>query len=311
MIAAAVAGLALGASYALLATGFTVVFGVLRRIDLAYGASIMLGLYAAIWLHREGMAGAPALAPVVIAVTVLAAAYVERLCFAPHADRPPVTAMAASFAIWMQLQEIAVLALPLHTYPFPSPFAGAWPAGALGGIRPEHVLALVAAAAIGLGLARLLGHTRFGLAVRATTENRAAAACAGIDTRRVAIAVFGLAAAIGGVAGYLIACIDGQVAPHFAMRATLDGIAAAILGGLGSIPGAIAGGLLLGLVEAAARSAWGPQQADLARYGLLLAVLAAAPGGLAGIAGAARRRLAARRRASGRRVGEASAAGEA
>ncbi|CAN0605995.1 unnamed protein product, partial [Ectocarpus sp. 12 AP-2014] len=128
LLVALPAGLALGCSYALLAVGFTLVFGVLRRINLAYGASIMIGLYGAIWLHESYRFNPLFLAPAVILITIVAGAYVERLCFAPHASRPDIIPMAASFAIWMQLQEVATLLLPQHSYAFPSLFGNVWEA---------------------------------------------------------------------------------------------------------------------------------------------------------------------------------------
>uniref|UniRef100_UPI00016A6BB5 ABC transporter permease subunit n=1 Tax=Burkholderia ubonensis TaxID=101571 RepID=UPI00016A6BB5 len=117
--------LALGASYALLASGFTLVFGVLRRVNLAYGATVMFGLYAAIRLTAPlpSVAALVAAPLVAVAATLVANLYVERLCFAPHRGGANVTAMAASFAVWMQVEEASVLLLPAHANPFPSPFA--------------------------------------------------------------------------------------------------------------------------------------------------------------------------------------------
>ena len=103
-------GLSAGASYALLGVGFTLIFGVLRRANLSYGPAIMLGVYLATWasftFHRLVL-----LAVIAVVGTMLTGAYVERLCFAPHRRGPAVAAMAASFAIWMQLEELATLLL--------------------------------------------------------------------------------------------------------------------------------------------------------------------------------------------------------
>ncbi|MFC5472484.1 branched-chain amino acid ABC transporter permease [Paraherbaspirillum soli] len=279
-------GLARGASYALLALGFTLVFGVLRRVNLAYGASIMLGIYLAIWIAQRWHIGLLLLAPAVMAVTMAAGVYVERLCFAPHAQlsrhnqRAAVTSMAASFAVWMQLEELATLLLPRHTYAFPSPFDLTVAATGALAVRLEHLVALAAAAGVALGLWALLYRTRFGLAVRAMIDSRPAAACIGINVPRISALIFALASALGGAAGYLIVSIDGQVTPMFAMWATLKGMIAAMLGGLGSLPGALAGGLMLGLLETYSQSLFGPQYRDLCGYGLLFAVLCLCPAGL-------------------------------
>lgn len=287
-------GLALGSSYALLALGFTLVFGVLRRVNLAYGATVMLGIYGALWVRQRTGIGPLLMAPVVLAVTVAAGVYVERLCFAPHARRAAVTSMAASFAVWMQLEELATLFLPRHAYPVPSPFGQAPGFAAAIGLRPGHLLALGCAAAVCAGFWVLLYRTRFGLVVRAVIGNREAAACAGIDVPKVSALIFMLASALGAVAGWLIVGIDGQVTPMFAMWATLKGLVAAVLGGLGSLPGAVAGGLLLGVVETVAQQSFGPQVRDLCSYALLLSVLALCPSGLSALWG----------RAQGRRMAE-------
>ncbi|HSK42110.1 MAG TPA: branched-chain amino acid ABC transporter permease [Arenibaculum sp.] len=287
MLAALPAGLALGSSYALLAVGFTLVFGVLRRVNLAYGATVLLGIYGAIWLHQTLGISPILMAPAVLAITLAAGVYVERLCFAPHTRRPAVTSMAASFAVWMQLEEFAVLMLPRHAYAFPSPFPRATGLAASIGFRLEHLVALGCAVGVCAGFWVLLYRTRFGLAVRALIESRQAAACAGIDVPRVSALIFSLASALGAVAGYLIVSMDGQVMPMFAMWATLKGTVAAILGGLGSLPGAVAGGLLLGIVETFTQQLFGPQVRDLCSYVLLLAVLALCPSGLSAFWGGA------------------------
>lgn len=268
------AGLALGCSYALLAVGFTLVFGVLRRINLAYGASIMTGLYGAIWLYETYSLSPLLLAPIVIAITLVAGVYVERLCFAPHGGRPDFIPMAASFAIWMQLQEIATLLLPQHSYAFPSLFGRAWEATAHIGVRLEHVLSLVSAVVVAVGVWLLLYRTRFGQTVRALSDNRQAAAYVGISVSRVSAMTFALSSVLGAIAGYLIVSVDGQITPMFAMWATLKGLIAAILGGLGSIFGAVVGGLMLGLLEMLLQTGFGPQYRDLASYVLLLILLA-------------------------------------
>ncbi len=240
----------------------------------------MLGVYLAIWVHQRFQVGSALLAPVVVSVAIAAGVYVERLCFAPHTRRAAVTSMAATFAVWMQLEELATLLLPRHSYAFPSPFGLVPAATGSSALRLEHLVALGSAAVVSVGLWRLLYRTRFGLAVRATIENRQAAACVGIDVPRVSALIFSLASALGGAAGYLIVSIDGQVTPMFATWATLKGMIAAMLGGLGSLPGAVAGGLLLGVIEAHSQSLLGPQYRDLCGYALLFALLWLCPAGL-------------------------------
>jgi branched-chain amino acid transport system permease protein len=284
-------GLSSGAAYALIALGFTLIFGVLRRANLSYGPAIMFGAYCATWLAQRGVDGLVMLALVTIAGSTLAGLYVERLCFAPHAAAPgtalrtagnagAVASMVASFALWMQLEELAVLWLPQHLYPFPALTAGdAIALGALS-LRPDAPALLACAVLVCAALWWLLGRTRFGLSVRAVVDAPDAARLAGIDVARVSVQIFALASAIGGLAGFLVSAGAGQVTPMLGMWSTLKGMIAMMLGGLGSLPGAVLGALLLGQIEAHAQWFAGPLWRDLLAYALLFALLAVRPAGL-------------------------------
>ncbi len=280
-------GLAQGSSYALLAVGFTLIFGVLRRVNLSYGPAIMAGCYAATWTHLQFGAGLILLALIAIGGAVIAGAYVERLCFAPHRNTgigtslgSPIAAMVASFALWMQFEEAATLLLPSHLYAFPPLYSG----GPLGFgpffLRVEALVTLAAAIAICLLLAWILWRTRFGLAVRAVIESPRAAELSGINVPWVFVRVFALASAIGGIAGYLVVASHEQITPMLGMWSTLKGMLAMMIGGLGSLPGAVLGGLVLGLIEAHSQWYLGPQARDLIAYLLLFVLLALRPAGL-------------------------------
>ncbi|HYN13668.1 MAG TPA: branched-chain amino acid ABC transporter permease [Burkholderiales bacterium] len=266
-------GIALGASYALLALGFTLIFGVLRRANLAYGPAIMLGAYAATWVSLNFHSGLLFLLLITLAVAMLAGVYVERLCFAPHRQGSAIAAMVASFAVWMQLEELATLLMPRHLYAFPPLYEGGpLSFGALS-IRVELLVMLGAGAAICTGLWALLYRTRFGNAVRAVIDNPAAAGLSGINVSAISLRVFALASAIGGLTGFLIVSSQEQVTPMLGMWSTLKGMLAMMLGGLGSLPGAIAGGLALGLIEAHSQWVLGPQFRDFISYLLLFVLL--------------------------------------
>ena len=295
-------GLSAGAAYALLGVGFTLMFGVMRRLNLSYGATLMFGGYLGALLAAKAghllPSGALALlaAVVTVAGAIVAGLYVERLCFAPLRGRSGVAAMVSSFAVWMQIEQLAGLLLPLHTNPYPAPFDLA-PMNIAGlTLRPEHLLTIVVAALAALLLHRLLTRSRFGLALRTLSDSEAAAQAVGIDARRVTLVAFLLASALGGVGAWLVLASNQQVTPMFGMWSTAKGLVAMMLGGLGSIPGAVVGGLLLGLVEAFGQALFGPQVRELIAYGMLFLVLVVRPGGLYGRAGfdldlAARERL--------------------
>jgi branched-chain amino acid transport system permease protein len=278
-------GLMLGSSYALLALGFTLIFGVLRRANLSYGPAIMVGAYAATWVSLQFHAGFVLLLAVTVIGAAAAGVYVERLCFAPYAsgrrsETAAIASMVASFALWMQLEEAATLLLPRHLYSFPPLYAG--PPLELGPLtlRVEYLAMLACAIAASLALHRLLTQTRFGLGVRAIVDNVEAARLAGVNVPRTFLLVFALASALGGLAGYLVVAAHEQVTPMLGMWSTLKGLIAMMLGGLGSLPGAVIGGLALGLLEAHSQWLAGPQYRDLVAYLVLFALLALRPAGL-------------------------------
>lgn len=275
-------GLMVGSSYALLAVGFTLIFGVMRRLNLAYGPTIMAGVYLGTAAFIS--LGAPTLVVLLIVIigSALVGLYVERLCFRPFGEGARTASMVASFALWMQLEEAATHLLPQHMNPFPQLVTAApLEIGPLM-LRADHLVMLAATLLIAGGVTYLLARTKLGLAIRAVIDQPRAAAIVGIHVERVMMLTFVLASAIGGVAGFLIAATDGQVTHMIGMWATTKGLVAMMLGGLGSVKGAIAGGLLLGVLEAHAQWFLGPQVRDMVAWGLLFVLLAFWPGGLVG-----------------------------
>ncbi len=160
-------GVMIGASYGLLALGFTLIFGVMRRLNLSYGPSIMAGAYLGTLVYVQFAAGPLVVAAVTVLGAVAAGLYVERLCFAPMAAGAGIASMVSSFAIWMQLEQAATLLLPRHSYPFPA-LASADPL-ALGPflLRIDHVIMLISAVVLAASIQLLLYRSRFGLGLRA------------------------------------------------------------------------------------------------------------------------------------------------
>jgi branched-subunit amino acid ABC-type transport system permease component len=275
-------GVMIGSSYGLLALGFTLIFGVMRRLNLSYGPTIMVGAYVGTFLHVQCDAGPVVVAVVVVAGTALAGIYVERLCFAPMAVGAGMASMVSSFAIWMQLEQAVSLVLPRHTYPFPALAAGAPLTFGPFLLRLDHLLMLASALGLTVGLYLVLYHSRFGLALRAIVGNPAAAHLVGINVKAALLGAFALASALGGSAGYLVLATDQQVTPMFGMWATFKGLIAMMIGGLGSLPGALLGGLVLGTVEMHSQWYFGPQCRDLIAYFLLFACLVLRPRGVLG-----------------------------
>lgn len=289
-----------GASYALIGLGLTLTFGTLKRVNLAYGAGAMLAAYVGAWLHQRHGAPLWAVAAAVLAAATLAGLYVEWMCFgearvggsdasnaalhggapvagsrglAAGADGREVVALASSFALWMQLEQLAVNLLPRHLNPFPSLAAGSeWALGPWV-IRPDRLALAVLAVVLTLGLARWLRASRGGLAWRACADQRVAAHLVGMAVPRVQRLAFAAACALSGVAALAVLALEGQVTPMFGMWMLIKGLVAAMLGGLGSITGVLWGGLLLGVVEAHAQALFGALGREFASYALLFVVL--------------------------------------
>lgn len=283
-------GLLEGASYALVGLGLTLTFGTLRRLNLAYGAAAMFAAYVGAWLHLRLGVPAWGIALAVVAAAAAVGLYVEWLCFAGTSDDTPmaraggpvagadareVVALASSFAIWMQLEQLAVNLLPRHLIPFPSLAAtGEWALGPLV-LRPDRLALALLAAALCLGMAAWLSRSRSGLGWRAAADQRVAAHLVGIAVPRVQRAAFATASALAGIGAFAVLAVDGQVTPMFGMWVLAKGLVAALLGGLGSVRGVLAGGLLLGVVEAHAQGAFGAPGRELAGWALLFVVLLA------------------------------------
>jgi branched-subunit amino acid ABC-type transport system permease component len=267
-------GVMLGATYALLGLGFTLIFGVLRRLNLAFGPTILVGVFAGSLVHLAWPGAVGLAVAATVGGAVLAGLYVERCAFRALARQPPVASMVSTFAVWMQFQEAVALLAPSRTLAYP---ATTWlPALALGPLllRADALLMWAGATGLILALFGLLYRTRFGVAVRAVADSSEAATLMGVNVPATAAAAFLLASAAGGVAGVLIAGSQEQVTPYFGLWATVKGLTVMLLGGPGSLGGAVGAGVVLGVVETQTLSHVGGQWRDLAAYGLLLAAIA-------------------------------------
>lgn len=293
-----------GSAYALVGLGLTLTFGTLRRLNLAYGATAMLAAYVGAWLFARHAFPAWGVALVVVGLAALIGLYVERLCFGAIGSTPAnhegrgsaqrvgggfdgaeVVALASSFALWMQLEQLAVNLLPRHLNPFPNLAAQTeWSLAGLY-LRPDRLAIAALAVVITLALGQWLLRTRGGLAWRAAATQRTAAGLVGIRVGQVQATAFLVACALSGVAAFAVLSLEGQVTPMLGMWMLTKGLVAAMLGGLGSVRGVLIGGWLLGIVEAHAQAAFGAVGREFASYALLFLVLVVGPAGRASLTG--------------------------
>ena len=273
-------GLTAGAIYALVALGFAIIYNASHVINFAQGEFVMIGGMAAASLVETGLP-----LPLAILLSVGIAALVgfalEKLAIEPARGASVVTLIIITIGASILLRGLAALAWDKKIHPLPA-FSGEAPI-AIGSatLLPQTLWVLGTTVVVVALLWWFFNRTLTGKAILAVSHNRLAAQLMGISVRRVLAVSFGLSAALGALAGILIAPIS-FTSWDVGVMLGLKGFAAAILGGLGSGPGAIAGGLALGLIEALGAGYLSSAYKDAFAFVLLLAALVLLPNGLAG-----------------------------
>lgn len=278
-------GLAIGNVYALLALGFSLVFGVARLVNFAQGSLFMVGAYLG-WTCVTVL-GWPLPLAFVAAVIATAALglLLDAAALRPLQRGPMIAPLLSTLAVSVVLDHAAELIWSPETQAFPSPWASTvW---RIGGAYLSAVDAAIFA--VGLltmaGLVLFLQRTWTGRAIRATAQDPEAALQMGIDVPKIRQLTFGLAAGLGGIGGVLVGMYYQSIFPTMGLPYGLKGFAAAMLGGIANVPGAIVGGLLLGVFESLASAYIGTAYRDMVAYALLLLVLLWRPQGLLGSMG--------------------------
>jgi branched-chain amino acid transport system permease protein len=280
----AVNGIFTGSIYALFAVGYTLVFGVLDILNLAHSAVFMLGAVIAYGLAVT--AGMP-FGLAALAATLLCAAIgygIDRVAFRPlrHRGAPPLSALVSSIGLALIFVNIAEVRFGANSRAFPASvaFSGAVH---IGGMVLED--SKIATLVLSLGLAAALGfvvrRTRAGRAMRAVAENPRAAQLMGINVDSVIAMTLVIASALGAVAGILYGLSQHDINPFMGRdQIELKGLAVIVLGGMGSIRGAVIAGYILGLAEVAALVFFGSNVSSGVAFALLFAALVAFPGGI-------------------------------
>ncbi|HLO35651.1 MAG TPA: branched-chain amino acid ABC transporter permease [Candidatus Deferrimicrobium sp.] len=245
--------LSAGSLYALMAVGLAMVFGILRLINFAHGDLMMIAAYLAVFFLGAGLSLAVAL-PVLVVGTVVVGLLMERVAYRPIRGAPDVAMLLTSFAVGQILQNGTLLTTRLAGTPqliaFPSPdvLNGVVTLGAI--TIPKVNLASFVAGIVLLGLLSLfVTRTTLGLSMRAAAEDLPAARLMGIKVNRVVATAFAIGSALAAVAGVLYAVQAGQVNPYMGFTPVLKAFIAAVIGGFGSIAGAVFGGYVLGFLE--------------------------------------------------------------
>lgn len=250
-------GLGRGGTYALLALGLAVVFGVLHLLNFAHGELITISAYVVYWLSSYDVPWW-ALAPVCVAVGAVASMGMEVVAFRWVRNASPFTLLVTSFGVAIVIQGFFQIAVSpkARKYDKPSWVFDTWE---IGGVRLEvaDLLTIAVTVVVLLGVVLVMQRTMFGIALRGAATDFDATRLMGLRANRAISGAFGLSGALAGVAAALILMRRGDASPTMGTDYMLKAVVAAIIGGLGSLPGAVVGGLVLGLAEVAFRS-WLP-----------------------------------------------------
>ena len=245
--------LSAGSLYALMAVGLAMVFGILRLINFAHGDLMMIAAYVAVFCIGAGLPLLMSL-PIIVLATVIAGLLMERVAYRPIRGAPDVAVLLSSFAVGQILQNGTLLTTRLANKPqliaFPSPdlLNGVVTLGAI--TIPKVNVASFVAGILLLGLLTIfVTRTDLGLSMRAAAEDLPAARLVGIKVNRVVATAFAIGSALAAVAGLLYSVQAGQINPYMGFTPVLKAFIAAVIGGFGSISGAILGGYVLGILE--------------------------------------------------------------
>ena len=274
-----VSGILAGALYAMVALGLALIFGVMRVINIAHGPLLMLGAYTTFFLYQALGLNPYLSVPITMLVLFALGALLQRTLVFRVVDAPELSSLLLTFGISIALVNLAQLAFTsnLRAIEYAT---GSYTLGPLAFSKSRLIAFAVAAALTGLAFL-FLQRTRLGKAIRATSQSREVAMVCGVDVRRIHLITFGVAAALAGAGGALVSVIVA-IQPEMGQIWTFKSFLVIVLGGAGNYPGALLGGVLLGLVEQIASLFLTTQLSEAVAYILLVVILLIRPTGLLG-----------------------------
>ena len=282
LIETLISGLSLGSIYALMALGYTMVYGIAKMLNFAHGDIIMVGAYAVVTSVLT--LGMPPLVAILISIAICAllGITVEFLAYRPLRQAPPLAVLITAIGVSYLLQNLALLIYGSEQKAFPVLFT--IPSVELGGVYIDGITiaTMAVTAIIMVGLSLFINRTRMGKAMRAVSEDKEAAELMGISVNRTITVTFAIGSALAAIAGVLLCSFNTSLMPTTGSMPGIKAFTAAVFGGIGSIPGAFLGGLLLGIIEALAKAYISTQLANSIVFAVLIVVLLVKPAGLLG-----------------------------
>lgn len=277
-------GISLGSVYAIIALGYTMVYGIARMLNFAHGDIIMVGGFTVFTIVTT-MGGSPVvgiLASVVVC-TVLGVT-IERVAYRPLRDASPLAVLITAIGVSYLLQNVALLIFGSNARQFTSVITV--PALKLAGgklsISSVTIVAILSCIVIMAALMTFINKTKMGQAMLAVSEDRGAATLMGINVNRTISVTFAIGSALAAVAGVLLCSAYPSLSPYTGSMPGIKAFVAAVFGGIGSIPGAFIGGILLGIIENLAKAYISSQLSDAIVFSVLIIVLLVRPTGILG-----------------------------
>jgi branched-chain amino acid transport system permease protein len=284
-------GLSLGAIYALIALGYTMVYGVLRLINFAHGDVYMLGAFAGYFLANAlqldthpSVLWAIAVTTGAMAICAAIGVLIERFAYRPVRDHSRLTSLITAIGVSLLLEYGGQVVFGAAPRFFPQMIRAE--TYALGGVQitNQNLLIIAVAVVVMFALQFIVYRTRMGKAMRATSYNLPVAKLMGIDTDRVIAFTFALGSALAAAGGVLVALAIPRIDPLMGLMTGLKAFVAAVLGGIGNIPGAMLGGMLIGLMETALSATAYSTYRDAVAFAVLILILLFRPTGILGSA---------------------------
>lgn len=277
-------GISLGSVYAIIALGYTMVYGIARMLNFAHGDIIMVGGFTVFTIVTT-MGGSPVVGILasVIVCTVLGVT-IERVAYRPLRDASPLAVLITAIGVSYLLQNVALLIFGSNARQFTSVITV--PALKLAGgklsISSVTIVTILSCIVIMAALMTFINKTKMGQAMLAVSEDRGAATLMGINVNRTISVTFAIGSALAAVAGVLLCSAYPSLSPYTGSMPGIKAFVAAVFGGIGSIPGAFIGGILLGIIENLAKAYISSQLSDAIVFSVLIIVLLVRPTGILG-----------------------------